>query len=120
MQSKPILLEPTFASVAIYHQMTIMHVQVGKNFIEDVLLNGGYGVHIITEKLRVQLSISKLIPAPYNLHMAYQTIEKPLGLIKDLKFCSWNSLCSDFYYNPKFLVRFKLFYVVRSSLVNGC
>jgi hypothetical protein len=37
------------------------------------------------EKLRVQLGLTKLKPTPYNLHMADQTIAKPLGLIKDLK-----------------------------------
>jgi len=33
----------------------------------------------------VQLGLSKPKSAPYNLHMADQTILKPLGLIKDLK-----------------------------------
>jgi hypothetical protein len=37
------------------------------------------------EKLRVHLGLSKPKPAPYNLCMAYQTIAKPLGLMKDLK-----------------------------------
>jgi hypothetical protein len=50
-----------------------------------VLLNGGYGVNIITDKLRIQLSLFKPNPKPYKLHMAYQTIAKPLGLIRNLK-----------------------------------
>jgi hypothetical protein len=50
-----------------------------------MFLDGGFGVNIIMKKLRVQLGLSKPKPAPYNLHMAYQTIVKPLGLIKDLK-----------------------------------
>jgi hypothetical protein len=33
--------------------MVVIHVQVGGNFIEDVLLDGGYGINIIIEKLRV-------------------------------------------------------------------
>jgi hypothetical protein len=65
--------------------MTIIQVQVGKNFIDDVLNDGGFGVNIIIENLRVQLGLSKLNPTPYNLHMAHQTIVKPLGLIRDLK-----------------------------------
>jgi hypothetical protein len=65
--------------------MVVIQVQVGKNFIEDVLLDGGFGVNIMMEKLRVQLGLSKPKPAPYNLRMADQTIAKPLGLIKDLK-----------------------------------
>jgi hypothetical protein len=60
--------------------MVIIQIQVGKNFNEDVLLNGAYGVHIITKKLRVRLSCQN-----QNLRMADQTIAKPLGFIKDLK-----------------------------------
>jgi hypothetical protein len=51
--SKPILLELAVASVAIDHQMAVIHVQVRKNFIEDVLLDGGFGINIITKKLKV-------------------------------------------------------------------
>jgi hypothetical protein len=41
------------AYVAIDHQMAMIQVQVQKNFIEDVLFDGGSGVHILKEKLRV-------------------------------------------------------------------
>ncbi len=71
--------------VAIDHQMVVIHVQVRKNFIENVLLDGDSRVTIIMKKLRVQLGLSKPKPTPYNLPMANQTITKPLGLIKDLK-----------------------------------
>jgi hypothetical protein len=66
--------------------MVVIQVQVGKHFIENVLLDGGYGVNIITEKLKVQLGLSKPKPSSYNLCMVDQTTAKPLGLIKDLKF----------------------------------
>jgi hypothetical protein len=33
--------------------MTVIQVQVGKNFIEDMLLDGGSIFNIITKKLRV-------------------------------------------------------------------
>jgi hypothetical protein len=39
--SKPILSKSAIASIAIDHQMVIIQVQIGKNFIEDVLLDGG-------------------------------------------------------------------------------
>jgi hypothetical protein len=51
--SKSTLLESTITSIAIDHQMAIIQVQVGKNFIEDLFLDGGFGVNIITNKLRV-------------------------------------------------------------------
>ncbi len=77
--------EPIVATVAIDHQMTITHVHVGKNSIKDVLLDGGFGVNITMKRLYVQLGLFKPKLTPYNLHMANQTIVKPLGLIKDLK-----------------------------------
>jgi hypothetical protein len=33
--------------------MAVIQVQVEKKFIEDVFLDGGFGVNIITKKLRV-------------------------------------------------------------------
>jgi hypothetical protein len=38
--------------------MEVIQVQVGKNFIDDVLIDGGSGVNIITKNLRVQLGLS--------------------------------------------------------------
>jgi hypothetical protein len=46
---KPNLPEPIVTSVAIYHQMAVIHVQIRKNFIEYVLLDGGSKVNIITK-----------------------------------------------------------------------
>jgi hypothetical protein len=50
-----------------------------------VLLDGGFGVNIITEQLKLRLGLPKPKPAPYNLSMADQTTTKLMGLIKDLK-----------------------------------
>ncbi len=81
------LVQPKHAhvQVAIDHQMVMIHVHVGKNFIDDVLIDGGSRVNIITKNLQIQLGISKPNSMPYNLHMANQTIAKPFGLIRDLK-----------------------------------
>jgi len=65
--------------------MVVIQIQIGKNFIEVVLLDCWSGVNIIMEKLKVQLGLSKPKPSPYNLCMVDQTIAKPLGLIKDFK-----------------------------------
>jgi hypothetical protein len=56
--SKP-TLPKSVALVAIYHLMPVIQVQIGKNFIEYVLLDGDPGVNIIMKKLRVQLSLSR-------------------------------------------------------------
>jgi hypothetical protein len=50
---KLVLLEPTVISVAIDHQMAMIQIQGGKNCIEDILLDGGSRVNIITGKLKV-------------------------------------------------------------------
>jgi hypothetical protein len=65
--------------------MAIIQVQVGKIFIDGVLIDGGFGVNIIIENLKVQLGLPKPNLVPYNLRMVDQIIAKPLGFIKDLK-----------------------------------
>jgi hypothetical protein len=40
-----------------------------------MLLDGGFGVNIIMENLKVQLGLLKLKPTPYNLHMADQPLQ---------------------------------------------
>jgi hypothetical protein len=72
--------------------MVVIQVQIGKNTIEDVLLDGGFGISIITKQLRLRLGFPKPKPTPYNLRMANQTTTKPMGLIKDLKIYVHNIL----------------------------
>jgi hypothetical protein len=50
---QPIQHEPTCATTAIDHKMAIIHVQVGKKIIDDVLIDGDFGFNIIIENLRV-------------------------------------------------------------------
>jgi hypothetical protein len=50
-----------------------------------MLLDGGFGINIITKKLRWKLGLPKPKPTPYNMGMANQITTKPMGLIKDLK-----------------------------------
>jgi hypothetical protein len=51
--SKPTLPKLAVALIAFDHQMVVIQVQVGKNFIENVFLNSGFGINIIMEKLKV-------------------------------------------------------------------
>jgi len=67
--SKPYLLEPTIASVAIDHQMVILQVQIGKNFIEDVFLDYGFGVNIIMKKTKGAIRFIKT--KTYTLQSTY-------------------------------------------------
>jgi hypothetical protein len=50
--------------------MAVIQVQVGKNIVENSLINGGASVNIITENLRTKLSLPKPRPIPYHLKMA--------------------------------------------------
>ncbi len=85
VQPELVQVEPTYVAIAIdHHKMAMIQVQVDKNFIDDVLIDGGSGVNIITKNVRIQLGMSKPNLVPYNLHMANQTTSKPLGLIRDL------------------------------------
>jgi len=65
--------------------MVVIQIQVGKNIVEDVLLNGGASVNIIIENIRTKLGLPKPIPAPYHCKMVDQSMTKPLGIIKKLK-----------------------------------
>ncbi len=62
--------------------MVVIQVQIGKNMIEDVLLDGDFGV---TKQLRLRLRRPKRKPTPYNLRMVDQITTKITGLIRDLK-----------------------------------
>jgi hypothetical protein len=52
------------------NQMVIIQVQVGKNIVDDVWINGGANVNIITENLKTKLGLPKPKSAPYHLRMA--------------------------------------------------
>jgi hypothetical protein len=67
--------------VTIDPHMVVILVHVGKNIMEDVVLDGELGVNIIAKDLRKKLGL--LIPKPtlYTLRMANQTLTKPIGLI---------------------------------------
>jgi hypothetical protein len=44
--------------------MVVIQVQIGKNTIEDVLLDGGFGINIITKQLRLRLRLGLPKPKP--------------------------------------------------------
>jgi len=72
-------------AIKVNNQMVIIQVQVGKNTIEDVLLNGGASVNIITQNLKTKLGSPKPRLTPYHLKMVDQSMTRPLGIIQNLK-----------------------------------
>jgi hypothetical protein len=49
--------------------MAVIQMQNGKNIIDYVLLDGGFGINIITKQLKLRLELPKPKLAPYNLRM---------------------------------------------------
>ncbi len=64
--------------IKVNNQMVVIQVQVRKNNVEDVSLDGGTNVKTI-------LGLPKPRPTPYHLKMADWNMIKPLGIIKNLK-----------------------------------
>ncbi len=65
--------------------MTIIQVQVGKNIVEDGLIDGGTSVNIKTNNFKTKSSLPKPILTPYHLRMADQSMTRSLGIIRNLK-----------------------------------
>ena len=73
------------ATEAIDKHMPVISICIGKNVVDDVLLDEGSGVNVITEEERRRLGLPKPSLAPFNLKMANETIAKPTGLLRDVK-----------------------------------
>ena len=81
----PTTKELIAATEAIDKHMPVISICIGKNVVDDVLLDGGSGVNVITEEEHCKLGLPKPSPAPFNLKMANKTIAKPTGLLRDVK-----------------------------------
>ena len=73
------------ATEAIDKHMPVISICIGKNIVDDVLLDGGSRVNIITEEEHHRLELPKPSPTPFNLKMANGTIAKPTRLLRDVK-----------------------------------
>ena len=73
------------ATETIDKHMPVISICIGKNIVDDVLLDGGSGINVIIEEERRKLGLSKPSLAPFNLKMANGTIAKPTGLLRDVK-----------------------------------
>jgi hypothetical protein len=61
--------------------MVIIQVQVGKNIVEVVLIDGGASVNIIMENLKTKLGLPKPRLSPYHFKMADQSMTRSLKII---------------------------------------
>jgi len=85
---------------------------LAKRIVENVLLNGGFGVNIMTNELKFKLGLQLAKLKPYHLRMANQTTTKLLDLIKNFKIAIDGTSYQ--------LVRCKLFYVIGKAMVERC
>jgi hypothetical protein len=65
--------------------LPVIAIQVGKETLENVLLDRGSGVNLITEEERIRLGMQTPLPAPYRLRMADQAVVQPVGLIQNVR-----------------------------------
>jgi hypothetical protein len=65
--------------------LPVIAIQVGKETLENVLLDRGSGVNLITEEERIRLGMQTPLPAPYRLRMADQVVVQPVGLIRNVR-----------------------------------
>ncbi len=87
-----------FIVIEVDNQMVIIQVQVGKNIIEDFLLNGGANVNIITENLGIELDLPKPRPTHNGISKYDQTF-KNHQKFEDSH--TWHIICSHIYYFAK-------------------
>jgi len=79
-------LSTIVATIEMDPHMVVILVYVGKNLVGDVLLDGGLAINIITNSLKKRLGLQIPSPVPFNLKMVNQSLTKPVGLIRDVKF----------------------------------
>jgi len=93
-------------AIEVDNQMVVIQVQVGKNIVEDVLLDGA-SVNIKTKNLITKLGLPKLRLVPYHLKMAYQSMTRPFGIVKKIEDShTWYTICNHIYYFAKQCGRF--------------
>jgi hypothetical protein len=61
------ILDFSITIVVIDNHMVVIQVQIGRNTIDNVLLDGGYRVNIIAKQSKARLGLPKPKPIPYNL-----------------------------------------------------
>ena len=81
----PTIEELIAATKAIDKHMPKLSICIGKNIVDDVLLDGGSGVNVITEEEHRRLGLPEPTPAPFNLKMANGIIAKPSSPLRDVK-----------------------------------
>jgi hypothetical protein len=73
------------AATSVDHQIEAIVVHVGKNMVDNVLLDGGSRVNVIVDGLRRKLGLPPPQPIPFNFKMVDFSFNKPLGIVPNIK-----------------------------------
>ncbi len=100
--------------IKVNNQMAITQIQVGKNIVEDVLIDGGASANFITKNLKTRLGLSKPRLAPYHFKMADHSMTRPLGIIQISKIhIHGNPYIATFTIWKNSLVNFNYYMLIR-------
>jgi len=72
-------------TIEVDNHMVVIQIQVGKNIVEDVLIDEGIIMNIIIKNLKTKLGLPKQKPTSYHFRMADQSMIRPLRIIKNLR-----------------------------------
>lgn len=72
-------------AIDVDRELPVLTVQIGSGTLDNVLLDGGSGVNLITEEERKRLGLKNPQSAPFRLRMADQTVVDPVGMIRTVK-----------------------------------
>jgi hypothetical protein len=60
-------METNITTITTNSHMAIIQIYVGKHIIDDIFLDGSFGVNIISKQFKNKLGLPELKPIPYNL-----------------------------------------------------
>jgi hypothetical protein len=80
--------------IATIEVFMIIQIQVVKNIVEDVLIDGRASVNIITENFKTKLDLPKPILVPYHLKMVDQNMRIHHKFEDSY---TWYTICSHIY-----------------------
>ena len=75
-------------AIDVDKQLPILLVTIGTGTLQNVLFDGGFGVIMITKKVRLRLGLPAFQATTYKLYMVDQIVVEPLGLIININICN--------------------------------
>ena len=74
VQEQPVVQNATTAAIAVDRQMPVIQLQIGRNLVDNVLLDGGSGVNIMSEDIKRRLVYQNPIQHPTTYEWRIQVL----------------------------------------------